>query len=243
MATSKLKLPPGAPGTPKGRRAAGLSNLRAAADMLRVAAGTFLAFQDSDASAAYDVEEAMDMTPEERTAAIKDLEKVLREMQAELDRLNRDPQNELTAKSIEHVIADIERRLFALKAAQAVANAYPAVEGSVDWRLALNDAITRGQLEGIDLIIMILSIPVGPGAIRGVSRIRSIRGFFSWLYRSRPLTGTPKKPIPWNEYMAGYADRLAAVRRRGRDPFAVQRALAKLQEWIDGHTPFVPPPP
>lgn len=103
--------------------AAGLANLRATADLLRLAAGAFLAFQDTDATAAYDVEDAMELSAEERAKMIAALEEELGRKQEELERLNQDPTTELTAKALERNIAEIESELFALKAAQAVAQA------------------------------------------------------------------------------------------------------------------------
>jgi ribosomal protein L29 len=162
--------------------AAGLANLRATADLLRLAAGAFLAFQDTDATAAYDVEDAMELSAEERAKMIAALEEELGRKQEELERLNQDPTTELTAKALERNIAEIESELFALKAAQAVAQA------------------------------------------------------------SRPPARGPR-PIPWNEYANGYADRIEAIDRARRtgDPRAVERAVGSIREWVEGQTPVSPP--
>jgi DNA repair exonuclease SbcCD ATPase subunit len=208
----------------------------------------FLLFQDSNAAAAADIEEAMELTPAERAERIARLEAELRKAQQDLDELDQDlPANEMTAKAKEANIAELERELFALKTAQAVADRFPAGRNADEWRRLLRDAIRAGQIEGFELVLNILLLPsLGAGLIRGIAGIRSIRGFFAWLFRSRPPSRGPTS-IPWNEYAEGYARRLDELKRviakprRELDEF--ERAVGRLQEWVDEYTPMSPGPP
>jgi len=225
-----------------------LSALTATSNLVRIAGGVFLAFQDANAAAAADIEEAMELTPEERKREIERLEAELRKAQKELDELNEDlPANETTAKAKEANIAEIERELAALKIAQAVADQFPEGKNADEWRVLLRDAIRAGQQDAFDLVLTILTIPsFGAGLLRGLSAIRSIRGFFAWLFRSRPPAGGPRQ-IPWNQYAEGYArrfdelKRVIAKDRRELDEF--ERAVGRLQEWVDEYAPISPGPP
>ena len=91
---------PDSAGAPTGRQP-GLETLSTTAALLRVAAGLFLAFEDSNAAAAADIEEAMELSAERRAEKIARLEKELREALDYLAELNEDlPANETTAKAI-----------------------------------------------------------------------------------------------------------------------------------------------
>ncbi|MCI0432266.1 MAG: hypothetical protein L0271_01260 [Gemmatimonadetes bacterium] len=221
-----------------------LANLEAVADAIGLAAGVFLAFQDSGAASAADIEEAMELTADERKARIAKLEAELRKAQMELDELDESlPENETTAKAKEANIAEIERELFALNTAQAVADAFPGGRNPDEWRMLLTNAIRAGQLEAIDLVLTILTLPqLGAGLIRAVSGIRGIRGFFSWLFRSKPAP-TPKQ-LPWAEYAEGYRRRFEELKRviakDVREPGEFERAVGRLREWVDEYAPISP---
>jgi len=248
----KAKGKKGGPNPPRGgvdkalqRRAT--ASLEATSDLIRLSAGVFLAFQDVNAASAADIEEAMERTPEERAKRIAQLEKELRKAEKRLAELNEDlPENEFTAKAVERVIAEIERELFALKTAQAVAEQYPEGRNADEWRKLLRDAIRAGQEDAFNLVLNILLLPnLAGGLIRGASAIRSVRGFFAWLLRSKPAKG-PKR-IPWNQYAEGYARRFDELKRviqkERRELDDYERAVGRLQEWVDGYEPIMPGPP
>jgi hypothetical protein len=238
---------PNAPGGKQpARRHRAAATLGSVADSIRLAVGVFLAFQDSEASAAGDIEEALELTPEERADQIARLEEALRKAQRELEELNQDlPANETTAKAKEANIAEIERELFALKTAQAVVDRFPSGRTPDEWRMLLRDSIRAGQRAGFELLLDILLLPsLGAGLIRGISAIRSVRGFFSWLFRTKPA----RRPqgLPWNQYGEGYARRFDRVKRAVQKPDEdldideCERAIAELEEWTQGYFPISP---
>ncbi|MGQ0639816.1 MAG: hypothetical protein ACT4P6_03450 [Gemmatimonadaceae bacterium] len=247
--TRKQRPPVDPSGLKQPDRLMAAATLTSVADNIRLAVGVFLAFQDSEASSAGDIEEALELSPEERAAEITRLEEALRKAQEELDELNQDlPANETTAKAKEANIAEIERELFALKTAQAVVSRFPSGRTPDDWRMLLRDSIKAGQRAGFELLLEILLLPsLGAGLIRGVSAIRSVRGFFSWLFRTKPANRP--RGIPWNEYGEGYARRFDRVKRAVMKPDEdldldeCERAIDELEEWTDGYFPFSPGSP
>ena len=234
-----------------------VANLKAMSDMMAITLSVFHCFQYVHEEAAADLEEAMERSPREHAEQIARLEEELRRAKEHLDELNEDlPANEMTAKAKEANIADMERLLFALKTAQMVAEQFPQGKNADEWRSLLLKAIREGQKDALLLLFTIVTLPdVTTGVIRGIAGVRSLRGFFAWLFRSpSPMIGPatiPRlpgpTPIPWNQYVHGHKRLLEELGRLKEaeipDWAAIARAAIRVEEWLKRYTPMSPPSP